>query len=179
VTVQVVDGQRAAPLLGLVRSVYAEVFAEPPYDEGPDDVARFAAGWALQTAQPGFRLALATEDGTPLGFAFGHPLTPSSRFWHGFLEPPPPDVIDEPGGRTFALFELAVVVAARRRGWARALHDALLRDRPESRVGLLCRPEAAAAQAAYRSWGYQRIGRIRPGPDTPVYDALVRPLPLG
>lgn len=177
-SVQVVDGQRAAPLLGLIQPVYAEVFAELPYEEGPDDVAAFAAGWEGHTAQPGFRLALATEGGHAVGFAFGHPLTPSSRFWQGFLEPPPAGLTDEPGGRTFALFELAVLATARRRGWARRLHDALLRGRPESRVGLLCRPEAAAAQAAYRSWGYRPVGRVRPGPDTPVYDALVRPLPL-
>lgn len=178
-SVETFGGERARELLDPVREIYAEVFAEPPYEEGPKDVASFAGGWVHHTGQPGFRLALATAGERPVGFAFGHPLGPSSRFWQGFLDPPDAALTHEPGGRTFALFELAVVAWARRDGWGRALHDALLRNRSESRVGLLCRPEATTAQAAYRSWGYRSIGRIRPVPHAPVYDALVRPLPHG
>lgn len=31
--------------LGVIRDLYAEVYAEPPYGEGPADVTEFAAGW--------------------------------------------------------------------------------------------------------------------------------------
>lgn len=125
--------------------------------------------------QPGFRLVLGRlPRGGVAGFAFGHGLTPATPFWHGLLDDLPAAFTSEPTGRTFAIFELAVLAPHRRQGWGRALHDGLLRDRPEQRVALLSRPEAPAAQAAYRSWGYRRVAGIRPRSGGPRYDALVR-----
>jgi hypothetical protein len=61
----------------------------------------------------------------------------------------------------------------RRRGIAKALHDALLVDANEERATLLVRPEAVPARTAYERWGYARVGAIRPWPGAPLYDAMV------
>ncbi len=75
--------------------------------------------------------------------------------------------------RTFAINEIMVRPAWRRRGYARALHDALLYDRPEERAILLVLPDNTAAQAAYRSWGWYKLGELQPFEDSPVFDAMV------
>jgi ribosomal protein S18 acetylase RimI-like enzyme len=64
-----------------------------------------------------------------------------------------------------------------RRGIARLLHDDLLHDRPEERATLLVEEESTAAQRAYSSWGWRKLGKLRPYPDAPHYDALILPLP--
>ena len=43
--VGVYDGSAARDQLDAVRTMYAEVYAEPPYFEGPDDVEWFARDW--------------------------------------------------------------------------------------------------------------------------------------
>jgi hypothetical protein len=78
------EGPPAASRLDVVLPVYAEVYAEPPYCEGPDDVAHFRDhGWPAREAAPGFRLAVATADEQVVGFTFGHELTADTRWWSG------------------------------------------------------------------------------------------------
>jgi hypothetical protein len=54
------DGEAARDHLDVVRELYAEVYAEPPYREGPEDVAGFAADWPRRVGQPGVRWSSAT-----------------------------------------------------------------------------------------------------------------------
>jgi predicted GNAT family acetyltransferase len=65
------------------------------------------------------------------------------------------------------------------KGYAHTLHDELLRGRPERRGTLLVEPENSNAYRAYRSWGWRRVGQLRPGwPDAPLFDAMILdPLP--
>lgn len=35
-----------------VRDLYAEIYAEPPYNEGPEEVEDFASGWPRRVDQP-------------------------------------------------------------------------------------------------------------------------------
>jgi GNAT superfamily N-acetyltransferase len=158
--------------------LYGAVYAEPPYNEGPDDVRRFAESWPRRVRQPGFRLVVAESEHAPVGLAFGHQLMVDTRWWDGSQSPLLPDVTTEYPGRTFAIIELAVVAGERRQGVGRLLHEALLAGRGEERVTLLSLPDAAAAQHAYESWGYERLARIQPGPTAPVYDCFMRRLPL-
>ena len=66
----------------------------------------------------------------------------------------------------------------RRQGIGAALHDLVLRDRPEERATLTVPPAAAPAQAAFRAWGWRKVARTREaGPGSSVCDVLVRPLP--
>jgi hypothetical protein len=60
--------------------------------------------------------------------------------------------------------------------YARALHDALLADRPERRATLLVDPNNTPARSAYLSWGWTQLGTLQPFADARVYDAMVRRL---
>ena len=65
-------------------------------------------------------------------------------------------------------------------GIAHALHDELLRRRPETRATLLVEPDNTRAYRAYVSWGWKRVAQLRPGwPDAPIFDVLILDLPLG
>ena len=178
-SVQAYSADPDGAVLAAVRPLYAEIYAEPPYLEGPTEVGDFVDQWPTRAAQPGFRVVLALGGtGTPLGFALGHALTPDTDWWDGLLDPVPAQVTAEHTGRTYAMIEIAVRASHRRAGVGRTLHRALLAGRPEQRATLLSRPEAAPAQAAYAAWGYRCLGRLRPAAEGPVYLAMIRDLPL-
>jgi ribosomal protein S18 acetylase RimI-like enzyme len=173
VDIQRYDAKSAAGVIPNVGRLYEAVYREPPYCEGPDDVAEFLKGMSRRVAQPAFRLVVATTDGNTVGFAFGHQLTADTGWWQGATTPLPDSIVREYAGRTFAIIELAVAAEYRRRGIGKAMHDALLVDADEERVTLLVRPEAMPARRAYERWGYTRVGAIRPWPEAPLYDAMV------
>ncbi len=79
--------------------------------------------------------------------------------------------------RTFGLIELAVRAPWRRLGVARRLHEAVLADATEERVLLNARPDVEAAQAAYRSWGYRKVGEAHPWDGAALHDVMVLDLP--
>jgi GNAT superfamily N-acetyltransferase len=163
-------------LLDTIKPLYTKVYAEPPYHEGPDEIQDFVDRWNNHSRQPGFSIVLAHHEQDLIGFCFGFPLSANSRWWDGLLDPADPAVTAEDGRRTFALIELAVHATHRRQGIGRALHDTLLTDRSEQRATLLTRPEAVPALTAYTTWGYHRVGHLQPGPDAPVYLAMIRNL---
>lgn len=165
-------------LLATIQFLHNEVYAEPPYLEGPDEVAEFIAQWNRQVGLPGFGIVLAHDeaDGNLVGFCFGLSLRPRTRWWKGLLDPVDSSVTAEDGHRSFAIIELAVRATRRRRGIGRALHDALLTGCQQQRAVLLARPEALPAVAAYAKWGYHTHGRLRPAPGAPVYLAMSREL---
>jgi GNAT superfamily N-acetyltransferase len=167
----------ADPPVELVLPVYAEVYSEPPYLEGPAEVDDFARSWPARVAAPGFRLVTAAADGRLVGFAFGHELTAGTRWWSGALEPLEVGT-DERPGRTFAVIELAVVAGHRRRGIGGRLHEQLLEGVGTERVTLAVRPEPEVehARAAYRRWGYRKVGQVQPAPGLPIYDVMVAEL---
>ncbi len=177
-TITQYDGESGVNLLKVIQPIYAEVYAEPPYCEGPAEVDDFRANWSRFGTAPGFRLVLAHVSEEPVGFAFGVPLSVDTGWWNGLLDHVPASVTREHEGRTFAVIELAVRSPYRRRGIARSLHEGLLAKRPGERATLLVRPEAEPASAAYKAWGYQPLGRIRPYASAPVYIAMIRDLPL-
>ena len=132
----------------------------------------------VRRRQPGFVLAEARHGGYLVAYASGLPLRPSTSWWKDLTTPLPDDVTTEYPGRTFALTELLVRPSWRRQGIGRALYDLILDGRTEERVTLTVSPGAAAAQAAFRSWGWRRLARTRgPGGDVPVLDVLVTGLP--
>ena len=163
--------------LDAVAGIYASAYAEPPYHEGPEDVGEFCAGWPHRVAQPSFRLVVARLRGTPVGFTFGHQLTANTRWWNGLLDQVDEDVVTERPCRTFAVIELAVQDTFRRSGIGRELHTHLLAGLTEERATLLVRPDAIAARSAYLLWEYRLIGRLKPFPDGPNYDAMIKELP--
>src|SRR5262249_22184740 len=121
---------------------------------------------------PRFELVIGSIDGIPLGLAFGYGLPKQARWWNGLTTPIDPDFIIEEGSRTFGFCELMVPPDRQGKGFAHALHDELLHGRPEIRAALLVRENNDTAQAAYAKWGWRRIGKLQPYPDSPHYDAL-------
>jgi GNAT superfamily N-acetyltransferase len=133
----------------------------------------------VRRRQPGFVLAEGRHGGYLVAYASGLPLRPSTSWWKDLTTQLPDDVTAEYPGRTFALTELLVRQSWRRQGIGRALHDLILDGRAEERATLTVPPGAAAAQAAFRSWGWRRLARTRgQGQDAPVLDVLLTGLPL-
>ncbi|GAA2188723.1 GNAT family N-acetyltransferase [Micromonospora lupini] len=155
-------------LVDLYLKVYAgggEFYSEDRYRRQLD----------LHMQRVGWELVTATVEGALIGYIYGFPLPPQTRWWEGIHEPVPLGFTEENGTRTFALSELLVHPSWRRRGIAAALHDELVTARGEPRTTLLARPDNAAAQAAYRSWGWAKVTRLRPNwENAPIFDVLIR-----
>ncbi len=158
--------------------LYAEVYAEPPYSEGPGEVARFVDWFDRYTRQPGFRLVIAWSGGVPVGMALGYTLPAGTHWWDGLRVQVSPGFTCETGHRTVALIELLVRADLRRRGVASRLYDLFLAGRAEERATLLVRPEpeAASARAFYAHRGWRSVGPLQPFEGAPLYEALVRSL---
>lgn len=173
------DGQDAAAQLDNFLAAYEEIYADPPYNEGPSDVAEFIDHYGVHVQRPGMRLVLAAEGPDVVGFSYGYYLAPDTRWWHNLQDVTlPAGFASESGRRTFVILELAVRKAWRRRGVALALHTQLLSGLDAERVTLTVRPEpeAEAARRAYEAWGYRRIGVSHPWDGAPLYDCMVRGL---
>ncbi|MFD7447227.1 GNAT family N-acetyltransferase [Streptomyces sp. NPDC059909] len=175
VTYERYEGPEAAAQLDAFLPAYEEVYVEPPYCEGPSDVAEFIDRYQLQTQRPGFRLVLARDGGEVVGFTFGYRLPADTGWWDNLLDPMPDGFTRECGERTFVIIELAVRKPWRRRHIAAGLHTRLLEGLSVERVTLTMRPEpeAAPAQSAYAAWGYRKVGRSHPWDEAPVYDCMV------
>lgn len=63
--------------------------------------------------------------------------------------------------------------AWRRQGVARRLHDTLLATVDAERVLLNVHPDSEAAVAAYRAWGYRKVGDAHPWPGAPLHDVML------
>ncbi|CNE14374.1 acetyltransferase%2C gnat family protein [Mycobacterium tuberculosis] len=152
---------------------HADVTDRPFYS-----AERFAERFASYARAPGFEIVIAYVEGRPVGQAFGYALPVGARWWDGLTTPVPEGFTTETGSRTFALNELMVVPAWQGRGVAHALHDALLGGRGEERATLLVREDNESAQRAYARWGWRKVGKSQPFPDSPHFDAMILDLPL-
>lgn len=155
-------------LFALYADIYADQLSDPFYS-----VDRFAERFAGHSGRAGFGLVTGRVADELVGYSYGGPLSATTQWWGGLRGPVPPEATTEDGSRTFALNEIMVHKRWRRRGFARALHDTLLDERPERRATLLVDPGNVAARTAYLAWGWQVLGQLQPYPDAPVYDALV------
>lgn len=106
--------------------------------------------------------------------AYGCPLGSDTVWWDELTEPVPDDMRREDGHRTFGLMELAVRGPWRGQGVAQRLHKTLLEAIGAERVLLNVHPESKAASAAYRAWGYRKIGEAGPwGEGADFYDVML------
>jgi GNAT superfamily N-acetyltransferase len=158
----------------IYRDAYADAIASgDPFESMEAAMTRFDA----YTSRDGFDLVIAYLDGEPVGQAWGWELKPDSAWWHGLVAEP--GFTPEDGIRTFGFSELMVSKRWTGRGIAHALHDELLRERPEDRASLLAQPENTTVYRIYTRWGWRKVGQLRPGwPDAPLFDVLILPLPL-
>jgi ribosomal protein S18 acetylase RimI-like enzyme len=167
------DAASAAQVRDQVGQVLAAAFADPPYGDGPDDTAASLCRFDRHSRKPGFRLVLAEDTGEAVAVGYGYRLPASTTWWSDVLEPVQPDVTAEDGTRTLAMFELGVTPSRRREGLGTRVHAALIADRPEQRVILNVHHAAAAAQAAYKAWGYRRVTVVIPWDSAPTYDVML------
>jgi ribosomal protein S18 acetylase RimI-like enzyme len=165
------DATEATGLIDALVGLYLEVYADGDEFHSEDRYRRQLSG---HMQRDGWGLVTATVGEDLVGYIYGFPLPPGTGWWRGIQEPVPAGFTDEDGKRTFAISELMVASAWRRRGIARALHDELLRGRAEERATLLADPGNASAQAAYRTWGWQKVTKLRPNWEhAPTFDVLV------
>jgi GNAT superfamily N-acetyltransferase len=145
------------------------------HDEVAGDDADFTRRFGVWRRQPGFALAEASHGGYLVGYGCGMPLRSSTDWWRDLTAPLPAAITDEHPGRTFALTQLLVRGSWRRQGIAGELLELILDGRAEERAAVKLPPIAAAGQAAFRHWGWTKVGRAR-GPAASVSDILTRPL---
>jgi ribosomal protein S18 acetylase RimI-like enzyme len=162
---------RKDDLLEVYREAYAERLDDPFFS--PD---RFWERVERGSHREGVRLVTADVAGRLVGFTLGSVLPADTAWWRGLATPAEPDLVRETGRRTFAINELMVRPDCRRRGYAAALSAALLEGLSVERVTLLVRPENTPARTAYLAWGFRVVGRMRPFPDSPLYEAMVKEL---
>ncbi|MEV7596674.1 GNAT family N-acetyltransferase [Kitasatospora sp. NPDC089797] len=167
------DGEQTAGLEGQLREVFSDAFAEPPYNEGPADVERAFRRFRSQVRRRGFRAVIAFDSDTVVGMAYGYPLSANTGWWDTLIDPVPEELRSEDGKRTFGLFELAVRPEWRRQGVATRMHRVLIEGIDNARVMLNTRPEATAAGASYRAWGYERVGSAIPWEGAARHDVMV------
>lgn len=172
-----VDSEQPARHLDELTDLYAEVYAEQPYEWGAEHATLFAERFDVQRRQDGFILVEARERGKLVGMGFGVTLLPNTPWWRDLTTPLDKNVTEEYPNRTFALVELVVRAPWRRQHIAKSIHDRLLHNRIEERATLTVLPAAEAAQAAYRKWGWQAVARKRnPLPGSPVFDVMLKQL---
>ncbi|WP_341719911.1 GNAT family N-acetyltransferase [Micromonospora sp. FIMYZ51] len=133
--------------------LYATVYAEPPYCEGPDEVRGFRAGLPEEATRPGFALITAHDGDTLVGAAYGWTME-RGRWWKRADRQPPADVLD---ADKLAVLEWLVRPAHRRRGVGAELLRRLLDGRPEPYATLASNPESAARDI------YERAGWVQVG----------------
>jgi ribosomal protein S18 acetylase RimI-like enzyme len=164
--------EQAASLVDQLVELYLRVYARGGEFHSEDRYRRQLAG---HMRRDGWDLVTATVGTELVGYIYGFPLPAQTKWWAGIREPFPAGFTDEDGKRTFAISELMVDPDWRRRGIAKSLHDELLAGRVEERATLLADPDNAPAQAAYRSWGWQKFGQLQPSWEhAPIFDILIR-----
>jgi GNAT superfamily N-acetyltransferase len=140
------------------------------------DVERFNERLNAYAARPGWTVVIGYDAAEPVGFCFGVPLGPDTRWWTAMINDLPEGYTREDGKRTVSLNEIVVRKEWRGRGVAWQIHQAWLSQRSEERVTLLVNPAAGdgAVQAVYEAWGYRKIGDQQPFPDSPVFASMTR-----
>jgi GNAT superfamily N-acetyltransferase len=167
---QLFDGPQAMELTEVLRGLYAEVYAEPPYCEGEEHVNQFVERFAEEVRRPGFSLAAALHGQSLIGAAHGWTMGPGKWFSSPTNEPP----VDVRNVPKFAIMEWMVRKPYRGSGIGRHLLDLLLAKRPEPFAILASNP-AAPARQIYEKWGWRRCGGYKPKLMPPM-DILALPL---
>lgn len=169
-TVTAVNLDDVPALLNDLADLYAVVYAEPPYEEGPEQVERFREHVAGDTGRDGFRLVVATDDAVVVGAAYGWTMA-AGVWWSRADTDPPAELTDAP---KFAVMEWIVHPNHRRRGIGADLMRALLEQRPEP-VATLASDPRSTARTIYGRTGWQQVGTSTL-PWGPPMDILVLPL---
>ncbi|MGW4464045.1 GNAT family N-acetyltransferase [Micromonospora sp. NPDC004704] len=147
-------GQSAALWFEEVADLYATVYSEAPYEEGPEQVDVFRSKLPEELSRPGFELVVAVEDDSAVGVAYGWTM-PAGTWWSSADREPPPNLLD---ADKFALMEWIVHPSRRGEGVGAELIRRLIDGRPESWATLASDPRSAA-RSMYERAGWRDVGR--------------------
>jgi Acetyltransferase (GNAT) family len=160
--------------------VYAEIYAKEITDNPFDSVERFEERLRGHTSAPNWEAVVGAVDGQVAGYAYGYTLRAGKSWWVALRTPVEDEsLIEETGRRTFGLAEIMVKERWRKTGAAQAIHDELLAHRAEERAALFVDPAHPRVRALYERWGYRWFGSVLPFPDSPLYDAMIKPFGRG
>lgn len=168
--IDLLDADAARLIADGMRDLYAEVYAEPPYHEGPQHVARFVEHYRAELDRPGFALARAVDGAELVGAAYGWTMQPGAWWSKATTEPP----AELRHAAKFAIMEWMVRRPYRGRGIGRRLMDVLLASRPEHWAVLASNPQSLARRV-YDRYGWQQYGTSQPDLLPPM-DLLALPL---
>ena len=148
------DGTNVSSVTPALVDLYAEVYAEPPYLEGPEQVERFRSTMPEDAKRPGFALIAAVESNELIGAAYGWTMT-GGAWWSRADKPPPAEVL---GSEKLAVIEWIVSPHSRGEGVGAALIRHLLAGRPEPFATLASDPRSAA-RTIYDRAGWRKVGQ--------------------
>jgi ribosomal protein S18 acetylase RimI-like enzyme len=140
-------------LVDVLADLYAVVYAEPPYCEGPEQVAGFRDRLPGEAERQGFTMVTAHEGGALVGAVYGWTM-PAGRWWSRAHQPPPADLLDIDKA---AIMEWVVHPHHRRQGVGGQLMRRLLADRTEP-VATLASDPRSEARRIYEQAGWMQVG---------------------
>lgn len=166
------DSTHILTIMDDLANAYQIAYSDDP-DIGHSIYAReaFVERTSAQAKSPGFKFVAAYNGDQMAGFSFGLPFS-AGRWWRGDSDTEPPPGIAN--SDKFAVIELAILPEFRSQGLATRLMRSLLDDRPEPYATLLA-DQHGHARSIYERWGWRAVQRLRPAPDVPPLDVLVRP----
>ncbi|HEY0696619.1 MAG TPA: GNAT family N-acetyltransferase [Micromonospora sp.] len=168
--VETLIGTDVLPWVDRLTGLYAVVYAEPPYEEGPEQVDEFARKLPEEAGLPGFTAVVAHRDGELVAVAYGW--TMAADTWWFRADQDSPAAVS--GAEKFALMEWIVHPDRRGRGHGARVLRTLIEGRPEPWATLAADPRSHA-RGIYARQGWQQVGTSRL-PWGPVMDLLVLPL---
>ena len=176
IRIELAKAERAQELIDDICRVYDLVFSAPPFHwrEDESDLHRERLLRLLDDST--FGLATASVRDGLVGFAYGYTVPVDTQRWTRVLGDLDEAVTREWPGRTFLLFDYAVLPDYRGRGIGKALHDVLLSSRHEERATLTVQPAALQTKILYERWGWRMIGQLEGGPTAaaPRFDVYLR-----
>jgi GNAT superfamily N-acetyltransferase len=172
------DAEQAQQYMPELLDLYADAYDGPPWAGNPFySVDRYAERLQETFGMKGFEIVNAVLDGDLVGTCYGVTLPPTVSWWTGLDASLPTELAKAAiEGRVFWLRQMLVRKAYRRLGAGRAMHDLLCSGRTEDFVTLSVIISNEPARSAYLSWGYEVIGEMRLAPESPMYEAMARPI---
>lgn len=176
-------GGTADDLLEVATEIHAEIYGEPLFENHPFfSEGAFRQRYAMALGQPCFELLMARLEGKEVGYIYGYALLPEVGWWDAvewskqgqFRRPD--GYTAEDGTRTVVIPEILVKLPHRRMGVARTMHDEFLSGRREWRAGLRVLPNNLPAKSVYQKWRWNTIGMVRPAPEAPLFECMVKSL---
>ncbi|MEV6833351.1 GNAT family N-acetyltransferase [Streptomyces sp. NPDC051133] len=148
-----------------LRSLYADAFCAPPWNEGQERADAFLIRLADNVRRPGFTAALAFTGSDVVGFTTAWTTMapfPTDRCYPQAAAGLGPERTREWLCGAREIDELAVCPAARGTGLADALLEAVTADAPEGRSWLLTSVRSPRAMAFYRRHGWTQATHPSP-----------------